>query len=1298
MSTSIPSQPAPSLGTSGAHNTLIAAFTLVDLAGHTSGPWQIPAEGGGVGRTGDNWLPISDERVAPQHLWIEWDGQQVHVTDLSGDGATALGGVPLPAYEAWPWPTGEALQFAGFTLRLELFSPPAEITAELDTPNLRLDLDEPTTVQLLLTNVGETERSVSVEVAEPLSKLVRAPAAPVTLGPGARIAVPLEVAPARAAQLAAGAHPLVIRASGDGVSATAEGRWIMPPMVALSLVLRPEDYAAAYEDSAFTVDVRNDGNTPALASLSFASPEGLLGTLRPEAIELAPGETAAVDLTVRAPRRAVGDPQQRGFQVRATTDSGTQASVDGRFTQEPLISPWLAGAVALSALLVLLFLGIPLLFSGSTTSASTGLVSGDPALLATNQAAQALLDQNEAEIDNLEQQLAGASEATRPTIQALIEAREADNNAIEADLIALARRAETQAAEGTESALRSTAFANEVGTFAAQTSTSIATGATAQSASQTALAANQTQPAGVTPAPQASPETAATPTAAPSITDIELSKAEIDENAPASSILGTLSARGPQAGAAQLSLVEGEDGTDNKQFRLSGTSLLAVSSFNYEAKANLSIRVRADTGTPGASFDKVFTIKVNNLNEPPELTIQRNQEVTENLPAGSLVVLVTVTDPDAGDNVALELEEKAGFELVGDKLQTTQSFNFEAVPPEGPFDLVITARDSGNPSQETRTSVTVRVAPVNEAPTDIRITNGRVAENQSPGASAGTLSVIDPDGPNQSHTFTKIADVLDANLFNVDASSGAVTTAVGLDYESRNSNIYSIRVRVVDNALNPIPFEKDINIEVFNANDAPVAVADLNFQTQEDTALPVSAPGLLGNDTDQDRGDTLKINATEPSNALSDEPNGPGAILRSNGQEAGRLLVRSNGRVDFTPAANFSTPNGAPITFSYTIIDNAGTASILSAQVNIAVNPVNDPPAAKNVSGTVLENVSDKQIILDVTDPDSTPTVSAINNSEALSVTITQGTVPALVVTKGPTTTLIISPTGSVVGNVSFTYTVRDEQFSDTATVFIFIQAVNAPPVARADNLGSVNEDINETKPGNPPYLFSTNILANDSDPDNDSVYVQQISIGGVTQVLNGKDDTKTIGVPGSYILNVSGTGLVSTTLQPNFNGQINFSYVSTDGQATSASSVNVTIVVTPVNDAPQISDIADTLIVSNTNKAIMFTISDVDDNLDTLILEGFSSRASLVPNANIVFSGIGANRTVTVTPVVGQTGSATITITVTDSGPLSTSDMFNFTVTVTASSPGIKRLAMLPNKRPFLAVVHIGRSPLTIQ
>ena len=104
--------------------------------------------------------------------------------------------------------------------------------------------------------------------------------------------------------------------------------------------------------------------------------------------------------------------------------------------------------------------------------------------------------------------------------------------------------------------------------------------------------------------------------------------------------------------------------------------------------------------------------------------------------------------------------------------------------------------------------------------------------------------------------------------------------------------------------------------------------------------------------------------------------------------------------------------------------------------------------------------------------------------------------------------------------------------------------------------------------------------------------------------------------------------------------------------------------VATNVNTYPTISDIVSQTInsVSNTG-ALTFTVSDAETEGSSLTLSASSSNTILVPDTNIVFSGSGADRTVTVTPASGKTGSATITLTVSD-GSLSSNDTFVLSVT----------------------------------
>ena len=70
------------------------------------------------------------------------------------------------------------------------------------------------------------------------------------------------------------------------------------------------------------------------------------------------------------------------------------------------------------------------------------------------------------------------------------------------------------------------------------------------------------------------------------------------------------------------------------------------------------------------------------------------------------------------------------------------------------------------------------------------------------------------------------------------------------------------------------------------------------------------------------------------------------------------------------------------------------------------------------------------------------------------------------------------------------------------------------------------------------------------------------------------------------------------------------------------------------------------------------------------------------MPNANIVFGGTGANRTVTITPAANQSGTATITITVTRCDSGTASDTFVLTVTAVNDLPTISDIAATDDHR----------------
>jgi Ca2+-binding RTX toxin-like protein len=97
------------------------------------------------------------------------------------------------------------------------------------------------------------------------------------------------------------------------------------------------------------------------------------------------------------------------------------------------------------------------------------------------------------------------------------------------------------------------------------------------------------------------------------------------------------------------------------------------------------------------------------------------------------------------------------------------------------------------------------------------------------------------------------------------------------------------------------------------------------------------------------------------------------------------------------------------------------------------------------------------------------------------------------------------------------------------------------------------------------------------------------------------------------------------------------------------------TITITPVNDAPTAAVVAGGACNSDFSGTINLTLSDIDSNVASATLSGTSSKTSIVANSGILFGGSGANRTAAITGIAGKSGSATITITVSDGSASST-------------------------------------------
>jgi hypothetical protein len=168
-------------------------------------------------------------------------------------------------------------------------------------------------------------------------------------------------------------------------------------------------------------------------------------------------------------------------------------------------------------------------------------------------------------------------------------------------------------------------------------------------------------------------------------TNVLLSKATVAENAATATVVGNLSSTDPNTGNTfTYTLVAGSGSTNNANFTINANNQIVTNTvFDFEVKNVYTVRVRT-TDQGGLSFDKVFTIKVTNVNEAPtNLTLSTNN-IKINKPVGSLIGSFLATDPDVGNKFTYTLvtgsgsTDNAKFSIVNNQLKTKVKFTAAA--------------------------------------------------------------------------------------------------------------------------------------------------------------------------------------------------------------------------------------------------------------------------------------------------------------------------------------------------------------------------------------------------------------------------------------------------------------------------------------------------------------------------------------------------------------------------------------------------------------------------------------------
>jgi uncharacterized protein YqkB len=164
-------------------------------------------------------------------------------------------------------------------------------------------------------------------------------------------------------------------------------------------------------------------------------------------------------------------------------------------------------------------------------------------------------------------------------------------------------------------------------------------------------------------------------------TDIALSASAINENVAANTTVGSLSSTDLDSSSFTYTLVAGTGDTDNTAFSISGSDLKITSSPDFETKSSYSVRVSTSDGS--LTFEKQFTITINDVNETPTDIALSASSINENVVANSTEGTLSSIDPDSGSSYTYSLVAGAGdtdnssFSISGNDLTINSSPDFE---------------------------------------------------------------------------------------------------------------------------------------------------------------------------------------------------------------------------------------------------------------------------------------------------------------------------------------------------------------------------------------------------------------------------------------------------------------------------------------------------------------------------------------------------------------------------------------------------------------------------------------------
>lgn len=343
-----------------------------------------------------------------------------------------------------------------------------------------------------------------------------------------------------------------------------------------------------------------------------------------------------------------------------------------------------------------------------------------------------------------------------------------------------------------------------------------------------------------------------------------------------------------------------------------------------------------------------------------------NAGVPENQPVGTVVGVLSGSDPDAGQSATLTFSLVGGYgdnalfsiDPATNHLKTAVVFNYET---RSSYGIKVRAGDTDGLTYDE--AFTISVTDVNEQPVIGNQAFGPISDSIPNGTIVGTVAASDPD-IGQSLTYSITAGNV-GNAFAINPTTGQITVASSsaLNFEVRPS--FALTVLVTDNGTPVLSRSATIAIDLMSVNDAPINAVPGPQAMNEDAALIFSSSN----------GNAITIADTDANGGLEQVTLTATGGTLTLGTTAGLASVSGNGTGAVTFTGTVANLNAAleGLTFQGSQ-DAYGVASVRittddqghsgaggpqsdTDTVAITIYPVNDAPSfTKGPDQTVDEN------------------------------------------------------------------------------------------------------------------------------------------------------------------------------------------------------------------------------------------------------------------------------------------------------------------------------------------------------